>query len=238
MWTRKHQPTPTPATRKLKNVLVLHSHNASADYMSAEDFNSTMAPNLSNWDDDANKIDEDYLHPLQTKDGIQFFHFKHRVITDNPSDSRTIAPCMDALEAHLASRGEKLDAIVVPAAYGTNYQNAESIKWLMEMKKRFPDTKVLVDGYLPESDTIEQIRTRVTKNPNYVSNVMASRFAIPKKPEAVINNGIDEAMITQDHPDYILAAPIDLMRVNSYSSDNPKILRELVGMPPLPKKVR
>lgn len=230
MWSKKlTKAAPDPAT--LRNVLVLHSHNASADYLGTQPLNSLVAPNFDSSDCIIGKDDMTFMEGLRSPDGIQFHHFKHKVITSNPKDSRNIAPYIDALEKYINDRGEKLDAIVVTAPYGTNYENEEAIKWLGDMKKRFPDVKVLVDGYSPRK--IEVPTSLRNKTPEqYVAEERARVFAVAEAPEAEINTAIKKAIITKSSAGYSLAAPVDLMPVNQSYTKNADLLRDLIGMKP------
>jgi hypothetical protein len=209
--------------RKLKNVLVLHSHNASADYLD-EQFLAGYGPNLSSWDDNSGGIDPRLLvKEFQSPDGIQFHHFKNKDIWNDSSNQDTIAPCIDALERYIKERNEKLDAIVVTAPYGTNYENAETIAWLSGMKERFPGVKILVHGYSARAIDVEESR---------------NRFAIPKSPEHETEFNRKPVVITQDNPNYILAKPVDMMPVNAPYSEIPNQLRALLGMPPYQEQTK
>lgn len=216
---------------KLKNVLVLHSHNASADYLSTQPTKSPMAPNLDSYAGLTGEDDVSFLHGLRSPDGIQYHHFKHKVITDNPSDGRNINPCIDTLQKYISGRDEALDAIVVTAAYGTDHQNAKTIDWLKEMKDRFPGVKVLVDGYLPRTVSVPEGLKRKTPE-EYIAKEFGRNFAIPNNPDAEIDNMIKKVVITQGNPNYTLAEPIDMMPVNDSYADKADLLRKLIGMSP------
>jgi hypothetical protein len=229
MWTSKTKSLQQP--EKLKNVLVLHGHNASADYLAAQHLNNAVAPNCDSSDCLTGKDDMSIMEGFRSPDGIQYHHFKHKMIANYPSDDCNIAPCIDALEKYISKRGEKLDAIVVTAPYGTNYESANTIRWLASMKERFPDVKVLVDGYSPYTVTVpENLKGKTPEG--YMAEVCANHFAIPNKKSAEINTAIKKVVITRDTKDYTLAAPIDMMPVNTSYVKNADLLRTLLNMPP------
>jgi hypothetical protein len=202
-----------------------------------EQFLAGYGPNLSSWDDNSGGIDPRLLvKEFQSPDGIQFHHFINKDIWNDSSNEHTIAPCIDALERYIKERNEKLDAIVVTAPYGTNYENAETIAWLSDMKERFPGVKILVDGYIARTIDVEGVTEE--HKADYIARESRNRFAIPKSPEHETEFNRKPVVITQDNPNYILAKPVDMMPVNAPYSEIPNQLRALLDMPPYQEQTK
>lgn len=216
-----------------KNVLVFYCHNASASYLAQQPLIDKfgMAPNYDSWDDETSALDLNHLEPLSSPDGIQFWHFKHRTGT-TPNAYDTIYPCIDAMEQYITEHGEKLDAIVLVAGLDKDCQNEEGILWLKEMKQRFPNVKILADGFHPYQKTLGDLQKEKASNPDYPANVIRSTFAFPLNDEAIVHDGITKVVIQQNDPRYTLAEPIDRMIVNGRFAEQADQLRDMLHIPP------
>lgn len=111
-------------------------------------------------------------------------------------------------------------AIVITNQISGTIQSRQTIDQLAQIRRHYPDIKILVDGFPPKIHIPE-------KAPGF-SDYRASYFAIPRYEKAEINNGHIPLTIHRGSNDYHLAEPIDRMCVNS--RDKASDLRDLLGM--------
>lgn len=217
----------TAAPKKMKNVLVLYSHNASADFLSTQHLKNDFSSNL----DTARCMespDPELMDGFSTDDGIQFFHFKRAYREYHPEefDAR-----MEWMKHYIEARGEQLDAIVLPASYGHNYENEAFLEQLKEMKAVFPGVKVLA-CYAPSK--LYEDDTQVSRTFTYANSFAVDESPLPK------NDYHDKRHpypITKETPGYRLAGPIDML-CDSMSGHIDDQLRALIDLPPYAAKSR
>jgi hypothetical protein len=213
----------------MKNVIVLYHHNLSGAFLSRQQLldPTGIAPNFDSCDimemrEKRPERAREYNEGLQSKDRmIQYHHFKHIPPGDGDSkDPSHLEHWIGKLEEELTAKGEKIDALVLP--YGAQ-ENSNTLRFIREWKARQPDLRVMVtDPCLSETD------------PELLHDW---HFAVANSEAACITNGIREAVITPDNPDYTLAPGIDLVTANLHSdNEEGNLLRQLLDLPPLQEK--
>lgn len=207
----------------MKHVLVLYSHNFSADYLANQRLSDKhgLAPNFDSADV-FNKRDgfgETVRKGLQTVDGIQFHHFKHCGPThtsSKPLGKRDIEYWVKQLP-QLFEAGETLDAVVMPQGFGV--ESEANLRWIRELKQHYPNLKVMVQDPILSYDRPEE--------------APAWRFALPQTEADQIATMIRKATITRDNPNYRLADGIDVVTKNLSGPELANALRDVLGMQPL-----
>ncbi len=147
-------------------------------------------------------------------------------------DDIQFQPCpMRDIESYLtpAASSPKFDAIVLTSHNGTNsLQTERTIAYLGELKKAYPGSQVLVDGFLP--------KTYVPRDDVESLEITPRSFAIPMHVSAVVDDLDRNITIRRYNCEYRLATPIDRMCVNSRNKASD--LRHLLVMPELPVRQR
>jgi hypothetical protein len=207
----------------MKHVVVLYSHNFSADFLAEQRLNDKfgMAPNYDSTDifNEPDGFGKTVKESLQSVDGIQFHQFKHcqpQHDKSRPLNDRNIEVWVEKLRASLP-HGETIDAVVIPQGFGI--ESEANLRWIKEMKQQFPKLKVMVEDPILSYDRPDARR--------------ANRFAEPLSEAAQINTMIRKAVITRDNPNYALAEGIDVATRNINDTALANALREMLGMEPL-----
>lgn len=199
----------------MKNVLVLYSHNFSADYLGDQDLRSDWAPNFDSCDV-VNSGDHTVRAGLQSNDGhIQYWHFKH-----------TRPPELDSWVKQLKQilpEGETLDALVLPIAY--ERETPTLLSWIREMKSQFPALKVIKNN--PDLSY-----TELSKAEEF------GRFAWAKTPEAGNIPGYKSLILTGENSEYQVAEGIDVIAQNIRGTASANLLREQLDLSPLAHRSR
>lgn len=203
-------------TNSMKNVLVVHTHNLSGYYIQDQRLKSPGRPVGDSCD--IVQMPTGY-QPDESVDGVRFWHFKNKIPQSEPANKNTDADLRFWIEKLRAAlpQGEKLDAIVVPAANAR--EGASLVEWLREVKQQLPETKVYaVDPHLHTALPTEA----------------AKRIAVPLTSDAAISTRIKKAVIRAGDTGYRLADGLDLVTKNLNGAENANELRALLGMKPLP----
>lgn len=241
--------------RKMKHVIVYYVHNGSADYLKDENLPNDplgMAPNY----DSTSVLEErqentlrkyagrraDICEALQTGDGIQYWHFKHKDIVPGQSeetaeqDARDIRYWIKKLDEKLQTEGggETIDAIVLPLSLEQG-ESSLLVEFINTLKERYPDIKVIVH------DSIVKVHGKEGDKTN--------RFVWADNEKGIIRNGNfkvtirrqeDGSVIGDNGQVYHLQRGVDMVTQNFSGSDKGQqnVLRELLGMEPLQQQSR
>ncbi len=233
-----------PRPEKMKNVIVWYSHNASADYISGDKLPNgicSIAGNYCSTESFREKPEDTKEHSgfatvrdsLQTSDGIQYWHFKHKSpLYDTPWDEGVQQPddlryWINKLDETLQSegKGETIDAIVVPIGLSLT-ESPSCINFINELKERYPNIKVIVhQPRLTLANETEQAR----------------RFAWAEQDSGSVDNGIQKVIakrqadgsVKGDNGEaYRFQPGVDMITLNHTfnGSMRQNALRDLLGM--------
>jgi len=213
----------------MKHVLVLYNHNHSAWFLAEQQLQDRLglAPNFNSCDffshgkltTDADELERH--HMLQSDDGIQFYHFRHKAPQHppQPDSEDDLRHWEKQLKASLQN-GEKLDAIVLP---GPLNESDWTLQWLAEAKRENPALKVMVTN--PYTGYVQ-------------SNTQADngRYVVAKTQEVATRAKLAETLIQQTDKDseFVLHPTIDVATTNISDEKAAKVLRGMLGMQDMP----
>jgi hypothetical protein len=229
----------------MKNVIVMYSHNTSADYLGDEVFPNDpgkMAPNLCSTTcfDKNNPSAQERRETFQTQDGIQYWHFKNKDVRygqswqDGCKNEEDIRYWIDGLDKKLEAegRGESIDALVIPIGLSLS-ETGTLLSFVEEFKQRYPQAKVIVHNV-------------TARNPVTNSADASRHFVRPLSREDCVMSMVDSTVISgngagdvnaDNGKNYQLAKGVDVATVNvRQGQQQVNILRNALGIERLPEQ--